>query len=171
MHVLVSMSGLPGVGKSFIARAVARNLRMCLLELDRIEEPLLRQGIRGDALGWATYEALTALAEQQLSNGVGVILDAVSWTNRLRREWADMAHHAGAPYRPIEVLCSDEQVWRKRVEQRHREAPSNPTWDQVQHARDTYWDPWGESDRLVLDTSNAESDQISQAISYVLAVP
>ncbi|MBV9168499.1 MAG: hypothetical protein JOZ81_00255 [Chloroflexi bacterium] len=83
------MAGLPGVGKSSIARRLAAELNICLLELDRIEKPLLEH-ISGDTLGWAGYDLLTVVAEDQLALGHGVILDCVTWIRPLRIRWSQL---------------------------------------------------------------------------------
>src|SRR4051812_27780969 len=101
------MAGLPGVGKSSVARAIATELGFCLFELDRIEAPLLER-ISGDALGWGGYELLTALAEDHLALGHSVIVDCVTWIRRLRVQWRELAQTRSATFRPIEVMCSDE---------------------------------------------------------------
>lgn len=167
MHVLVVFSGLPGVGKSAIAHALAKELRICLLEIDRVEAPLLRQGISGDALGWATYEALSALAEQQLSIGIGVILDAVTWTNDIRAQWAELARHNDARYRPIEVVCSNAESWRERVERRDKRDSANPTWADVQRSREMFWEDW-QTPRLIVDTSDSSAETtLARVVEYV----
>src|SRR5689334_1896776 len=98
------MAGLPGVGKSSIARRLAVELHMCLIELDRIEKPLLER-ISGDTLGWGGYEVLTVLAEDHLALGHSVILDCVTWIRPLRARWSQLAATFGAAFRPIEVVC------------------------------------------------------------------
>ena len=67
LRVFVVVTGLPGVGKSTLARALAGKMGLVLLELDRIEVPLFKQGLDGVAVGWRAYEALTASAEDNLS--------------------------------------------------------------------------------------------------------
>ena len=113
--LFVTMAGLPGAGKSSIAELLAREFGVCLLELDRIEAPLLERGISGDTLGWGGYKILSSLAEDHLSLGHSVILDCVCWTRDLRVQWAELAHTYRASFRPIEVVCSDEALHRSRL--------------------------------------------------------
>src|SRR5712691_5196142 len=112
--IFVATAGLPGVGKSSIAEAVARELGFCLFELDRIEAPMLNR-ISGDALGWGGYDILTSMAEDHLALGHSVVLDCVCWTNTLRDQWADLARKQHAAFKPIEVVCSDENLHRQRL--------------------------------------------------------
>lgn len=162
---LVVVSGLPGSGKSTIAGALAARLRICLLELDRIEAPLLRR-VHGDALEWATYEGLTSLAEQQLQNGLSVILDSVAWTNELRDRWATLALRTGAEFRAIEAVCSDPEEHRRRVEARHGIDPARPRWEDVVSARQQYWKDWS-AKRFVADTVQPIEVLLPKILAFV----
>lgn len=171
MSVLVTMSGLPGVGKSSIARSVAKSNGLFLVELDHLEGPLLKQGIRGDDLGWSVYDMIATLAEDNLALGHSVLLDAVGWTNDVRARWADVAERNSAEFRPIEVICSDMAVHRERVLARKRNIPGYPetTWESVEAAI-TMYEPWSR-DRLIVDTVRPLDDLISEATEYARNTP
>ena len=157
---LVVFSGLPGSGKSSVARELARTLELSLFELDHIEAPLLARS-DGDALGWAGYEILSALAEDNLALGRGVVLDSVTWTNALREEWRMMAARHRARYRPIEVVVPDRELHRARVSRR---AAKND-WPRIEAAFKLY-EAWS-SDRLVLDSSQPLETLLAAAVDYV----
>lgn len=164
--LLVAMSGLPGVGKSELARHLARKLPISLIELDRIEGPLLQQGISGDSIAWAGYEILTALAEDNLEIGRSVLLDSVCWTRAIRERWATLAAKYHARYRPIEVVCSDAALHRRRVESRDGSSRSlhNINWLRVEEARSLY-EAWDRS-RLVLDSVQPVRLLLIDALDY-----
>jgi len=168
--MLVVTSGLPGVGKSAIARELARRCSLFHIELDQLEAALFRQGISGDQLGWAGYDMLTALAADNLAIGHRVVLDAVGWTAAVRQGWAELASEHRADFRPIEVICSDRRVHRERLEQRHRTIEGFPEtdWDDVRAAEERF-EPWT-GERLILDTAVPTEVLITRAIAY-LGVP
>jgi predicted kinase len=168
---LVAVSGLPGVGKSELARGVAGELGLVLFEIDRIEAPLLRRGISGDAIGFAGYDILTSLAEDNLELGRGVLLDSVCWTRKIRLDWAALAGKHGAFYRPIEITCSDPAVHRARLERRDRSGRglTDPTWEQIEEASARYYEAW-DTPRLLLDAVEPLKELIAKAIAYVRAV-
>jgi predicted kinase len=164
------MAGLPGVGKTSVARGLATELGICMLELDRIEAPLLER-ISGDTLGWGGYEILTSLADDHLALGHSVILDCVTWVRPLRARWTQLAEARGAAFRPIEVVCSDEALHRSRLLQRRRSSRGlrDTPWARVEEARRLYeaWD----TARLELDSAQALSDLIRSAVAYVARRP
>jgi len=157
------ISGLPGVGKSTIVDRIARRFRLAVFELDRLEAPLLAHGIDGDAIGWSAYASLTALADQNLELGLGVVIDSVAWTNRIRTEWRELAARRHAAFRAIEVICGDAGLHRTRLEA--RTSRSRIGWERVAEAQRLY-EPW-DSPRLILDSSRLLDDLLQEAISYV----
>src|SRR3954451_4266741 len=77
--VLIVISGLPGTGKSAVAAALAARLGAAHLSIDPIEDALLGAGIpRSWETGVAAYEAARVMAEQNLSLGASVVVDAVN---------------------------------------------------------------------------------------------
>jgi predicted kinase len=166
MPVLVAMSGLPGAGKSSIAVAVARELGLVLLELDHLEAPLLRRGVDGDTLGWSGYEMLTAIAEDNLLLGSGVLIDSVLWTNEWRDRWAALAGRCGAGWRPMEVVCSDPATHQARVGERHLRCDAfKPSWETMVERRNWY-EPWRDP-RLVLDSLRPIEELVPEALAFV----
>lgn len=84
------MSGLPGCGKSTLAREIARRLGIPLFAKDRFQSLLCRNGLagRGTADG---YHLLLDMADEQLSLGVSVVLDAVFPQQGFRQAAAEIA--------------------------------------------------------------------------------
>jgi hypothetical protein len=68
-----------------------------------------------------------------------------------RREWEQVALDAGARYVNIEVICSDAQEHRKRVEARASTVPGLrlPTWQDVECREYHDWTV----ERIIVDTS------------------
>lgn len=167
MSLLAVTSGLPGVGKSAIARELARRCSLFHIELDHLEAALFRQGISGDQLGWAGYDMITALADDNLAIDHSVVLDAVAWTTAVREGWAALATEHHAAFRPIEVICSDRRVHRERLEQRQRNIEGFPetSWNDVQEAGERF-EPWT-GERLILDTCDPMDAVIGRAIAYL----
>ncbi len=151
--LLVIFSGLPGTGKTAIARKLARALPGMLLRLDSLEMALVRSGLVAEQwdIGPAGYYAGYALAEDNLRLGHNVVVDCVNPLKITRDAWRDAAVQAGAACLEVEVICTDAIEHRRRVENRIADIPGLklPDWEAV---RKREYEPW-DREHLVLDTA------------------
>src|SRR5262245_11207904 len=114
--MLVVFSGLPGVGKTTLARALAARRSAIYLRIDEIEQALRAAGLQ--TIGAAGYAVANALAASNLSNGAVVVVDGVNPVAESREAWRVLALEAGKTIIEIEVVCSDRAEHRRRVETR-----------------------------------------------------
>lgn len=150
--MLVIFSGLPGVGKTTIARALAKELSSVYLRIDEIEQVLTRTGI--ELIEGKGYEVAYALAKSNLSLGNTVICDSVNPWEVTREAFRQCAIEQGKPYIDIEVICSDVIEHQRRVESREPDIPGHrlPTWSEVMSRNFQIW----MGDRLHIDTSTLD---------------
>lgn len=146
--MLIILSGLPGAGKTTIARELARELAAVHLRIDAIEQALRDTGVTVIDHG---YRVAYALAEDNLRLGRTVIADAVNPLGITRKTWHAVAERAGARYLDVEITCSDKTEHRRRVESRTADIVGHnlPTWAEVE---DREYHAWN-SARLVVDTA------------------
>ena len=158
--VLVVMSGLPGTGKSTLARALASASGAVHLRIDVIEQAIVRSGLAAQPLGPVGYEVGYALAEDMLRQGHPVIADSVNPLPVTRDAWREVAAKSGVGWVDVEVVCSDPAEYRARVAGRTSDIPDLrlPTWAQVQ---DRDYQPW-DRDRIVVDTAQQD---VARAVS------
>ena len=117
--MLISMAGLPGSGKSTVAREVARALGCALLSVDPIEAAMWRSGIKQDQpTGLAAYVVAEDLAREQLVLGNDAIIDAVNDAGAARDQWKSLAADLDQLLAFIEVFCGDVREHQRRLVKR-----------------------------------------------------
>ena len=163
--MLIAFSGLPGTGKTTIARRLAAHLGATYLRIDTIEQALRDQGIQATTEGYAVAYRLAA---DNLRLGRTVIADSVNPLAITRNAWQAVATETNTRIIEIETICSDPTEHRNRVESRTTDVPNLilPTWDKVQ-SRD--YEPWNHP-HLVIDTA-AMSIQAAVAAILVRLTP
>ena len=155
--ILIEFGGLPGTGKSTLARHLALRTRAVLLRVDEIEAALRRNSLTPEQTGLASYSVAHDLAASHLRRGLTVIADAVSPVEAARAGWRELARDCGARHKVIETQLPDTAEHRRRVEERAAaHAPdtpgwSPPTWPDVERRAAEYRPRTDE--RLVVDTT------------------
>jgi predicted kinase len=161
---LFIFGGLPGVGKSELARYLSRRLGAAYLRIDTIEQTLRDTGQAN--IGPEGYVIAYNVAADNLRLGVDVVADSVNPLQVTRKAWRDVARQASARFHEIEVTCTDTAEHQRRVTMRKRGAPELPlpTWQDV---LDRKYEPRA-NERVVIDTAGeapAESKrQLVQAL-------
>ena len=166
--LLVVVGGLPAVGKTAVCRALLGERPMTppmtWLRVDSIEQALRRSGeMAPDMPGGAGYYAAAAVAGDVLSTGGDVLVECVNPLPITRRLWERTAVDAGSRLLQVELVCSDRDEHRRRVEQRVSDIEGLvlPDWRDVLQ-RD--YAPWPEAD-LRLDTGRLEVTGAAELIA------
>ncbi|MDQ1528610.1 MAG: hypothetical protein QOK08_1574 [Actinomycetota bacterium] len=167
------MAGLPGAGKSTIAEVIGNRLGYALLSVDPIESAILSAGIDSDQpTGLAAYLVAEAIADAALANGQTIIVDAVNAVDPAREQWVNLAKKHGEQLRFIEVVCSDTELHRERLEARDRNLTHlpEPTWHAVEQSLEEYADwtgPTAAIPRITLDSVQRLGQTVEQALAFI----
>ena len=150
--MLIVCGGLPGTGKTTLAKAAARKCAAVYLRIDTIEQSIRDSHVLREDVEEAGYITAYRVAADNLRLGLTVIADAVNALGIARDAWADVARDAGVAFVGVEIVCSDLAEHRKRVEARRPDIATlrAPTWQDVV---DRIYEPWT-APHIVLDTAH-----------------
>lgn len=95
--VVVVMVGLPGSGKSFLARAVAKRTPAVVLDSDKLRGVLFVEPMHTKEEHARLFPALHVLMERLLERGNSIIVDATNLKEANRRPYYQIAEKHGAP--------------------------------------------------------------------------
>ena len=158
-------SGLPGTGKTTVAKALAATLGAVYLRIDTIEQAMKSAGAQD--IGPAGYAVANAVAESNLLLGHSVVADCVNPVRESRLAWNSVAARAWAELVDVHLVCSDLAEHRRRVEERCVDVPGliPLSWDDV--IRQDF-EPC-DDDHLLLDTASLPAAEVVERIRSCIA--
>lgn len=166
---LIVFSGLPGAGKSTLAEAAGRQLRVPVFAVDWLLGSLTPfGGYHLDEAFGIGEELLTTLAFRQLSLGQSVILDFPVEDPATRTRWRTLASTAGAGFLVIVCICSDRELHQARLEGRDRGIPGwhgGGNWANVER-RLAQFPPWT-GEVLTVDAVQPLAQNLATVLDYV----
>lgn len=167
MPLLVALKGFPGSGKSSIGRAISSHFGWPLIDKDDVLDVLIDQPV--DA-GRLAYDAMWRVARRQLLQGLSVVCDSPLSHPIGYRAARRVADETGATLVVVECRCSDELIWRDRVDARaagglrpHRATP----WHLLTQIRDRVADQASyviTDPLLVVDTSGELDETVGVVV-------
>ena len=157
------MRGYPGTGKSTIARAIAAALHAPLIDRDILRQKAV--DIFGDVphVGRFSYELMFALAEEQLSLGLSVVMDTPLTYRTTYEQAKELARISHAPMLVVHCQCPPE-VQKRRLEGRV---------GKVSEFQITSWEEWMQwkprfedfdDEGCIIDTSNPLDDSLAKVM-------
>lgn len=155
--LFITLAGLPGTGKTTLAKLLAKKLSLVYLRLDCIEVPFYRYNATSGSKGEG-YDAIVNLARENLDLGLGVIVDTVNPLHLTRKLFRDLAKESNVNFLQFELKTNDLLQHKKRIEQRKADIVGHtlPTWDKVLNVEYEEWDKSVDGLSTVIFTDNGE---------------
>ncbi len=158
---LIVLGGLPGVGKTSIARELVKRMPSAYLRVDVIEQSLKTVAALKD-VGSAGYVVAYELARSNLALGITVVADCVNPLPVTRGAWRSVATDGSFRLLEVEIVCSNLAEHRNRINGRSTDISDFvlPTWDDVlKHEYESWVTP-----RLVIDTALISAGDAARSI-------
>lgn len=164
---LILFSGPPGVGKSTLSYALARHAGWAVIAKDGLDRTLETCAVASGSTLTA-YRLMLDIADLNLLHGVTLILDAVFPQEDFRQEARDIAARHDALFRAVVCQCSDQELWRRRVEGRPvMVAGWTPAdWTEACRIAQNYA-PWRD-EHLLIDAVDPLDSNIERVVRHVL---
>ncbi len=164
MPRLIILSGLPGTGKTTLARPLSQALKAAYLRVDSIEDAIRTSDLAPVEVIDHGYRVAMAVAADNLALGLDVVAECVNPWALTRDAWRQTALNVGAVPFEVELICSDADAHRGRVETRKTDIETLvlPTWQDVVE-RDYH--PWPQP-HIIVDTATMTPDA---AVAFVLS--
>lgn len=120
MTFIVYFRGLPGVGKSTIARSLAKNLSMPIIDYDDVKGALVNY-LEVPELPIASYNIVKNILESNINSNNNIIFDSHGFYKEAFRKCSSVTNNIIL----INCTCSDEENWRLRLTSRTDIRPSH----------------------------------------------
>lgn len=155
--MLIIFGGLPGSGKTTLAKKLSEILKAVYLRIDTIEHAIQKSQMKVEEVIDAGYLVAYAVAQDNLSLGRVVIADSVNPIEITRKSWIQVATNLGIHFVELEIICSDKLEHKNRVETRIIDIPDFllPDWEKVE---DREYENWN-SKHITLDTAGKSVEQ------------
>ncbi len=158
--ILFILSGLPASGKSTLSKLMVKQYHAFYLRIDTIEQGL-RDLCNIDVQGEG-YRLSYRIAADNLKLGMNVVADSCNPIALTRNEWEVVATSNNALFVNIEVICSDKETHKNRLETRQSDIQNLelPTWEEVEKRQ---YDAW-KNERIIIDTANKSITETSEEL-------
>ena len=128
----VVVSGLPGTGKSFFCRKLAKKLPFLILGSDVLRKSLFPSPSHSTPENARLFAACHVLIEGLLDRGIPLIFDATNLSERYRERLYRSSDKAGARLVLVRVEAPPEVVYQRLQERSDKPDPedkSDATWE------------------------------------------
>lgn len=164
MNVLILVAGLPGSGKTTVARAFAQSTGAVHLNSDVLRKSLGMMGHYTAADKARVYDALLAHAEAALLRGEMVVVDSTFYKETIRKPYEQLAKKYQIPLFWVEVRAGEASL-RTRLEQPRPDSEANYA---VYLAIREQFEPLPDH-RLIIDTDNLTPEEAVAKIQLFIA--
>ena len=117
--MIIIICGLPGVGKTTVAKGLAPLINAVILATDKIRKELFSKPMYGQRERRLIYDVMILMAKYLDKAGINCILDATFTRERSRREIKKKLGLASKDIHIIECICPEDIVLSRLRQRKH----------------------------------------------------
>lgn len=122
--MIIAVTGLPGSGKSFLARHLALKIGGTKISSDQVREELKQRGKYDEESKLEVYQEMLALTRSAVHKNSHVVLDATFHKERVRKHILEAATALHVPLYFVEVKAA-EVIIKERVTKRRADSDAD----------------------------------------------
>lgn len=158
--MLIIVCGLPGTGKTTLAKKIADETKSFLLNTDIIRKKMIYEPKYTEEEKSLVYKLLFEMAEKFLMTGKNVVLDGTFYKKDLRERAKEIAKKTKNKFRMVEVRC-DEKIVRKGMKERSKKESVSDADFEVYKKIKKQFEPIKER-HMILDTTKGFNQAIQK---------
>ncbi|MDO8663579.1 MAG: AAA family ATPase [Candidatus Wildermuthbacteria bacterium] len=163
--MLILVCGLPGSGKTRVAREISEKMKISLFRTDEIRKKLFKKPKYTSYEKWLVYQVMFLLAEAFLENKMSVILDATFPWRSARMRAIKIAERYKTSFRIIEVKCPEE-ILLKRIARRFKKGGLSDADENIYFKIKKEFEPISDK-HPVIDTSGDFEETKAQILKII----
>jgi predicted kinase len=171
--MIVIMAGLPGTGKSTVARELAHRLRGVVLDKDAIRAALFAPAQVEYSLTQDDFcqEIMLRTAAYLLAKDseIPILLDGRTFSRRYQRQQViEFCRQIGTTWAILECVCTEQTALRRLAEAMAQKThPAANRTPELYHQIRNLWEPI-DPPKLVLDTDSKLDSCVDVALVYLI---
>jgi len=163
-NVLYIFSGLSGSGKTTIAKNISKIIKAVYIRIDTIEQgirDLCNFNVQGEG-----YRLAYRIINDNLIIGNNVVVDSCNPTKLTRNEYENIAIDNHCRYVNIEIICSDKDEHKKRIETRGNDIKNLrlPAWEEIIKRDYDLWD----KKHIIIGTAHKDIETCADVLRNLL---
>ncbi len=163
--MLVMVCGLPGTGKTTLAKALAEKLDAVHISSDTVRMKMLEERTYSEEEKEKVYDAMLVRTEELLKEGKKVVLDATFYRKKHRDAVKKLARKTESRFFIVECV-THENLLRERIFARGKKKTESEADFGVYEKVKGIFEPIKE-EHLVVDTSPALEKQVELVMEYL----
>lgn len=163
--MIILICGLPGTGKSFLAKKLASKLSCRHINTDIVRKEKIKEPGYSEKEKHSVYDAVVFLAEEALKKKQSVILDGTFYKSEFRKKAEQLAKKHKKGFYIIELVTPLSEVKRRLDSKKNVKSDSAADFD-VYKIIKAEFEPIKEY-HLIIDSTRPLKDQIAEVVNYL----